>query len=74
MMEIDEQIKGASRPNLLTAVEEVLELHRPVEVEPSDTICWECSNRIGSGANMRFMPVAEWPCETVRAIEGAINE
>lgn len=62
-------------PTVLTALEKVLELHQPVEVEPSDTICNACSNAIGAGDTLlRYMPTEEWPCPTVQAIEGAINE
>lgn len=47
--------------------ERVRELHRPVEIEPSDTICAECSNRMPNG---RYMPTVEWPCPTIRALDG----
>lgn len=48
-------------PALLTAVEKVLELHGPVasDVEGDRPHCHLCGY---------------WPCDTYRAIEGAINE
>ena len=57
-------------PALLAAVEDVLALHRPIEIEPSDTICAECSNQLPNG---RFLPVVEWPCLTVTTIEEALG-
>lgn len=44
---------------LLVAVEKVLELHHSGK-EGAFEICFECDRN--------------WPCETVLAIEGAINE
>lgn len=58
-------------PRALDALNKVLELHKPIETEPSDTICRGCSNQLPNG---RFMPAVEYPCPTVQAIEGAINE
>lgn len=55
-------------PALVAMVEAVLGQHRPVEVEPSDTICGGCSNRLPNG---RYMPIVEFPCPTVRALEDA---
>lgn len=52
------------------ALRAVLELHRPIEVEPSDTICAACSNQLPNG---RFLPVIEWPCPTVTTIEEALG-
>ena len=52
-------------PRLLAFAEAVLALHRPVEVEPSDTICAECSTRLPNG---RYMPTVEWPCPTAAAL------
>lgn len=52
-------------------VEAVLSIHRPVEVEPSATICSGCSTRRGTFPDFRYFPVVEYPCPTVRAIEEA---
>lgn len=60
-------------PRLVSAIEAVLDLHRPVEVEPSMTICDECSNAIGVGDRLRYMPVEEWPCPTVRALTSKLT-
>ena len=37
-------------------------LHRPVEIEPSGTICGHCSWQLPNGRF--FGQVVEWPCET----------
>lgn len=49
----------------------VLDLHKPVEVEPSDTICRECSFQLPNGRY--FGRLEEWPCPTVRAVESALG-
>lgn len=54
------------------ALRAVLDLHRPVEVEPSDTICGDCSFQLPNGRY--FGKVEEWPCDTVRAVEAALGE
>lgn len=41
-------------------------LHFPVEIEPSYTICGECSMRLPNGKY--FGQLAEWPCPTLQAI------
>lgn len=51
----------------VAALKAVLELHRPVDVEPSDTICGECSFRLPNGRY--FGKVVEWPCPTATIIE-----
>lgn len=53
------------------AVERVKALHKPVDVEPSDTICGHCSFQLPNGRF--FGKVEEWPCPTVRAITEALN-
>ena len=58
-------------PAALTALKVVLGLHRPVEVEPSDTICGECSFQLPNGRY--FGKVVEWPCPTVAAIEAELR-
>lgn len=54
-------------PALLTAVEKVLELHKPVESMHGDYLCSTCAERDNCTVAM------DWPCATVRAIEGAIK-
>lgn len=58
----------AERDRLAATVERVRALHRPVEIEPSETICGHCSYRLPNGRY--FGKVAEWPCPTIAAIEG----
>lgn len=60
-------------PALLAAVEAVMKRHRPVEVEPSETICAECSTLRGQGETARYFPFTEYPCPTVRAITDALD-
>lgn len=48
-------------------IQRVRDLHKPVEVEPSDTICRECSNLLPNGL---FLPVVEYPCSTIEALDG----
>lgn len=58
-------------PAFIRGWEAVLGVHQPVEVEPSDTICGGCSNRLPNG---RYMPIVEFPCPTVRALEAVIGD
>ena len=52
----------------LRAIEQrVRALHRPVDIEPSETICGECSYRVPNG---RFQPVVDHPCPTIAALDG----
>ncbi|MBK0420460.1 hypothetical protein JD276_15655 [Leucobacter sp. CSA1] len=60
-----------SVPRLVAALEAVSETHRPVEIEPSGTICHECSFQLPNGRY--FGKVTEYPCPTVRAIEVALG-
>lgn len=62
----------ADVPALVAALRAVLDLHKPVEVEPSDTICRECSFQLPNGRY--FGRLEEWPCPTFRAIEAALGE
>lgn len=57
-------------PPLLSAMEKVLELHQET-THGECAICFECVN--DDGYESDFSSV-EWPCPTIRAIEGAINE
>lgn len=65
-------------PRLVDALEKVLILHKPVEVEPSETICSGCSTLRGQGETARYFPFTEYPCPTVTtittALEGETND
>lgn len=58
-------------PQALAALQAVHDLHKPVEVEPSATICTACSNRLPNG---RFMPIVEYPCPPIEAIQAVIGD
>jgi len=49
----------------LAAVEE---LHQPVEIEPSDTICGHCSFQLPNGKY--FGKIVEYPCDDIKAVRG----
>lgn len=70
--EVAEHIADAHNtlPNLLTAVENVLELHTET-VHGECAICFECTY---DGAYEADYSPLDYPCPTVRAIEGAIDE
>lgn len=57
-------------PQAAAALRAVLDLHGSVEVEPSDTICGECSFRLPNGRY--FGKLIEWPCPTVQAVQSAL--
>lgn len=59
----------AERDAALAAIERVRAIHRPVEIEPSSTICGECSFKLPNGKF--FGKVEEWPCPTLAALDGA---
>lgn len=61
-------------PHLVDALEKVLILHKPVEVEPSETICSGCSTLRGQGETARYFPFTEYPCPTVTTITTALEE
>ena len=67
-MEFDRWLAGitAERDAALSTIAKVEALHRPVEIEPSDTICGECSYQLPNGHY--FGKVEEWPCPTIRAL------
>lgn len=74
--DIGEHIAEWARDHLLAqepteAEKAVRELHRPVDVEPSDTICAACSTLRGSGESLRYFPTEEWPCATIQALDSA---
>ena len=53
----------------LRAMEQrVRALHRPVDIEPSETICGECSYRMPNGRYLQ--PVVDHPCPTTAALDG----
>ena len=54
----------ARLPQALTALQAVLDLHTPVDEEPTKTICATCTELL----------TVKWPCLTVRAIQNAIKE
>lgn len=62
-----------SVPVMIAALEGVLALHRPVEIEPSETVCHGCSTLRGAGRSARYFPYTEYPCPNVRAIEAALG-
>ena len=55
---------------LVAKVAEVRALHRPVDVEPSETICAECSPLHGEGVKAFYLPTVEWPCSTIAILNG----
>lgn len=59
--------------NMAAALVAVLKTHRPVDIEPSETICHECSTLRGSGKNARYFPFKDYPCPTVTKIQEALN-
>lgn len=54
---------------LRATLDAVRELHRPVDVEPSETICHECSYLLPNGRY--FGQITESPCQTLRILDGA---
>ena len=54
------------RRSLSAKLDKVRTLHYPVEIEPSDTICHECSHQLPSGEY--YLKVVEYPCSTLLAI------
>ena len=58
----------AERDAALAALERVRAIHRPVEIEPSSTICGECSFKLPNGKY--FGKIVEFPCPTVAALDG----
>lgn len=55
------------------ALTAVLDLHRPVDIEPSETICHGCSTLRGEGKSARYFPFEDYPCPTVTAITSALG-
>ena len=62
----------ARRWRLLAVAAAVLYLHRPVEVEPSGTICGHCSWQMPNGRF--FGKVTEWPCPTAALLNPTEGE
>lgn len=69
-LEQDRDYWKASALGSEQAVARVREVHRPVDVEPSETICHACSTLRGNGDSLRYFPYKEWPCDTIRALDG----
>lgn len=44
----------------------VLDLHKPVDIEPSETICGECSHALPDGT---YEPMVDWPCPTIALLD-----
>ncbi|PRI11901.1 hypothetical protein [Leucobacter massiliensis] len=71
---MDAEFIAAAResvPRMVAALEAVTALHQPVEIEPSDTICRECSFQLPNGRY--FGMLTEWPCPTIHAVEAALG-
>ena len=58
--------------DLRAQVGAVRALHRPVDIEPSDTICAECSWQLPNGRY--FGHVVEYPCPTMIALSPPTTE
>ena len=52
---------------LQAQIGDVNALHTPVDIEPSSTICAECSYRLPNGRY--FGKIEKWPCATLNALE-----
>ena len=63
-----------SLPKALTAIRAVLELHKPYEWSFGWGPVYSCTECSRLGGNPGKEEEAEWPCPTVQAIEGAIND
>ena len=64
----DVRVLMAEIERLRAQLDAAWELHYPVEIEPSDTICGECSYQLPSGNY--FGKVVEYPCPTICALGG----
>ena len=64
----DVRVLMAEIERLRARLDAARELHYPVEVEPSDTICGECSYPLPDGQYL--VKVVEYPCPTIRALGG----
>lgn len=60
-------------PAALSAIEAVLELHKPYEWSFGYGPVYSCTECSRLGGNLGKEEEAEWPCPTVQAIEGAIK-
>ena len=63
-----ELARQAAQFDALDALQRVRRLHVPVEIEPSDTICRECSYQLPNGKY--FGKLVEYPCPTIQALDG----
>lgn len=53
--------------SMVAKLAEVRELHKPVDIEPSETICGECSHALSDGT---YEPMVDWPCPTIALLDG----
>ena len=53
------------------AIQRVRELHKPVDVEPSERVCQEC-HRAPDGET--YLTYNEYPCATIEALDGEVPE
>lgn len=58
----DEAVEAA-----VGALNRVRELHQPVDIEPSGTVCGVCSFRLPYGRY--FGKIVDWPCATIQALD-----
>lgn len=56
---------------LIGGYRDVLDMHEPVDIEPSSTICRACSWQLPNGHF--FGKVEEYPCPTIEAITTALG-
>ena len=65
---------GEDIERMCAALEKTLELHKPFEWSFGYGPVYSCEECSRLGGNSGKEDEAEWPCATVQAIEGAINE
>lgn len=57
------------RSQMQTALQAIIARHKPIDIEPDDTICHECSWQLPNGKY--FGKIIEYPCATLQDIEDA---
>jgi hypothetical protein len=60
-------------PLALDAIEAEARRHYPVEVEPSETICGECSLPKHGGTRGRYLLLQDYPCPPLQTIAAALD-
>lgn len=70
-MGLERDVYRQDYESLSKKIQKVKDLHYPVEVEPSDTICAECSFQLPNG--QFFGKVVKYPCTTIELL-GVTNE